>query len=170
MNNSDDFLLMPACMNDVEQLAQIERELFHTDLCSKRSFRYLIKYATVIVLKHRADNRIYGYVTLLTRKNSRKMRIYSLGIVASVRQRGIGTKIMSFIERLAANRERTVLTLEVSDQNGAGLAFYAKNGFRQSGFKFEYYEDGGHAILMQKKVTPPAQHHDHSLHESYLHQ
>jgi len=170
MKNGDEFLFMPACLDDVDQLARMEKELFYTDLCSKRSFRYLIKRATVIVIRRRADDRIYGYATLLTRKNSRKIRIYSLGIIESARQYGLGTKMVAFIENLALNREHTTITLEVSDLNIAGLALYEKNGFKKCGFKYEYYEDGGHAILMQKKVTAPTHRHDHSVYESCLYQ
>ena len=169
--NTDDYVFMPASLDDVDILSSLEQKLFHTDQCSKRSFRYLIRKAVVIVVRHRRDNSIYGYATLLTRRNSRKMRIYSLGIVESARASGIATRLVRYIENLARSRNCNVLTLEVHDLNLAGLALYQKAGFTQAGFKFEYYEDGGHAILMRKNISPATTfHHDSPLHESCSYQ
>lgn len=166
----EEYFFLPASLDDVEQLCLLENQLFHTDICSRRSFRYLIVRTTVIVVKRRDDARIYGYATLLTRKNSSKMRIYSIGVSEQARLRGIGSQLLELIEKLALMKDCTTLTLEVSDQNIAALALYEKTGFHQYGFVFEYYEDGGHAIRMRKKIGRPANHYDHPLHESCLYQ
>lgn len=146
-----------ATKSDVAQLAALEIDLFQTDRCSKKSFRYLIRHTHVIVCKDEKTQKILGYAILLGRKNSKKMRIYSFGIVASARNRGLAGKLLAVLENIVRSAQCTMLTLEVSDTNLAAINLYKKYGFTQHGFRLGYYEDGGHAILMQKHITEVAQ-------------
>lgn len=147
-----DYLFMPAVQADAAQLAALEIDLFKTDRCSKKSFRYLIRRAHVIVVKRQDTAAIVGYATLLGRKNSRKMRIYSFGIAETARGDGLAGRLLEVLENLARDRKCTQLTLEVSDGNVAAIGLYRKHGFAQFGFRLGYYEDGGHAILMRKNI------------------
>jgi len=70
-----EIIFIPAGKADVDRLAMLEVNLFHTDRCSKKSLRYLIQHAHVIVAKKDATDEILGYAVLLNRKNSMKMRI-----------------------------------------------------------------------------------------------
>jgi ribosomal-protein-alanine N-acetyltransferase len=153
--NDGSILFLPATRADVPRLAAMEVELFRTDRCSRKSLAYLIDHAHVIVARAAATTEIVGYAILLGRKNSRKMRIYSFGIIAAARQRGVAGKMIQALEEIARNNKCTTLTLEVGDDNTAAIAFYCKHGFHQYGFRLGYYEDGGHAILMKKNI--PAQ-------------
>ncbi|EKD39270.1 MAG: acetyltransferase [uncultured bacterium] len=148
-----DYLFVPAARADVDQLAALEIDLFKTDRCSRKSFRYLIRQAYVIVVKKRADSaEIVGYAILLGRKNSRKMRIYSFGVASAARGNGLAGRLLEVLENIVRDRKCTMLTLEVSDSNVAALGLYKKHGFSQYGFRLGYYEDGGHAILMRKNI------------------
>ncbi len=151
----DDIVFVPATRADVNRLAAMEIELFMTDRCSKKSLRYLIDHAHVIVAREAQSTEIVGYAILLGRKNSRRMRIYSFGIVTAARQRGVAGKMIKVLEDIVKNKGCTTLSLEVGDGNTAAIAFYRKHGFEQFGFRLGYYEDGGHAILMKKSI--PAQ-------------
>ena len=145
-------IIEPATLADLEKLVVLEQRLFETDKFSRKNLRYLIQRATVIVVRTERERNIIGYAILLGRKNSRKARIYSLGVAESVSRTGIGTKLVSTLEVIAAIRNCTSLTLEVSDTNKAALLFYNKCGFKQYGFRYNYYKDGGHALLMRKIV------------------
>lgn len=148
-----DYLFVPAVRADVDQLVALEIDLFKTDRCSKKSFRYLIRRAHVIVVKKRGDSaEIAGYAILLGRKNSRKMRIYSFGISSAARGDGLAGRLLEVLENIVRDRKCTMLTLEVSDSNVAAIGLYRKHGFSQFGFRLGYYEDGGHAILMRKSI------------------
>ena len=147
-----DYLFIPAIPADVDQLAALEIDLFRTDRCSKKSFRYLIRQAHVIVVKRDDSPEIVGYAILLSRKNSRKMRIYSFGIASAARGDGLAGRLLEVLENIVRDRKCATLTLEVSDSNVAALGLYKKHGFSQYGFRLGYYEDGGHAILMRKNI------------------
>ncbi len=143
----------PATMADLGRLVELEQTLFMTDHSSRKNFRYLIPRVNVVVARTGKLDEIAGYAVLLGRKNSRKMRIYSLGVAESKRNRGIGTKLVSVLETIANKANCTMLTLEVNDSNIAAIGFYNRCGFKQCGFRLSYYKDGGHALLMRKNLT-----------------
>lgn len=150
-----DVFFSPATTADVDRLAALEIELFHTDRCSKKSLRHLIRHAHVIVARRLQAPEIIGYAVLLGRKNSRKMRIYSFGIVAAARNLGLAGKLLAVLESRVTQANCHMLTLEVGDGNTAAINLYKKHGFEQYGFRYGYYEDGGHAILMRKHIPLP---------------
>ncbi len=164
------FIFVPATANDVDRLAALEIDLFHTDRCSKKSLRHLIRHAHVIVARQQDTLQIVGYAILLGRKNSRKMRIYSFGVVAAARNRGLAGEMIAALEKIVELSHCHMLTLEVSDCNTAAVNLYKKHGFEQYGFRLGYYEDGGHAILMRKRIIEDSFNHDHTLHKSSPHQ
>lgn len=149
---TDKYLFTPAVQSDVAQLAALEIDLFKTDRCSRNSFRHLIRRAHVIVVKRQDTAAIVGYATLLGRKNSRKMRIYSFGIAETARGDGLADRLLEVLENISRERKCVQLTLEVSDSNVAAIGLYRKHGYEQYGFRLGYYEDGGHAILMRKNI------------------
>ena len=67
-----DYIVEPATPADVEQLIALEQELFMTDNCSRKNFKYLISHVTVIVARTEKTGEIAGYAILLNRKNSTK--------------------------------------------------------------------------------------------------
>jgi ribosomal protein S18 acetylase RimI-like enzyme len=163
-----EIIFAPADKADVDQLAALEIDLFHTDRCSKKNLRYLIKHSHVIVAKQPGADNILGYAVLLSRKNSKKMRIYSFGVVAAVRNQGLAGRLLEQLERIVKKAQHRMLTLEVSDGNTAAISLYKKHGFEQYGFRLGYYEDGGHAILMRKHIPEESCDHDHPLHQGCL--
>ncbi len=165
-----EIIFTPAGKADVDRLAMLEVNLFHTDRCSKKSLRYLIQHAHVIVAKKDVTDEILGYAVLLNRKNSMKMRIYSFGIVPAARNLGLAGKLLKVLESIAVRSQRKTLTLEVGDGNTAAINLYKKHGFEQYGFRLGYYEDGGHAILMRKHLPEEATNNDHPLHQGSSYQ
>jgi ribosomal-protein-alanine N-acetyltransferase len=151
--NTTDYIIEPATMADLDQLVFLEQSLFMTDRCSRRNLRYLIQRATVIVVRTEKTDEIAGYAILLGRKNSRKNRIYSLGVAPSARNTGIGSKLVGALEAMACKANCTMLTLEVNDRNKAAIVLYNKCGFKQYGFRLSYYQDGDHALLMRKSLA-----------------
>lgn len=151
--NRSGVIFTSATLADVNQLAVLEQGLFMTDHSSRKNLRYLVQRTTVIVAKMVITEEIVGFAILLGRKNSRKKRIYALGVSASSRNCGIGSQLVAILENAAGEANCTTLTLEVGDRNKAAINFYHKRGFKQHGFRYGYYQDGGHALLMHKSLS-----------------
>lgn len=160
--NTSDYTFEPATLADVNQLVILEQSLFMTDHCSRKNLRYLIQRGTVIVAKTIKTNEIIGFAIVLGRKNSRKKRIYALGVTTATRNTGIGSQLLAIIENISQETACTTLTLEVNDRNKAAITFYNRCGFKQYGFRYCYYRDGGHALLMRKKLTDSPEKNAHS--------
>lgn len=166
--NKSDYIFEPATLADVNQLVILEQSLFLTDHCSRKNLRYLIQRGTVIVAKTIKTEEIAGFAILLSRNNSRKGRIYALGVTTASRKTGIGSQLVAILEEISEKANCTRLTLEVSDRNKAAIALYNKCGFKQYGFRYGYYKDGGHALLMSKNLIDSPEENDHSRHADYL--
>ncbi len=167
--NSGKFVFALATLGDVDELAEMEKLLFHTDQCSRKSFRHLIRRGTVLLARHAGEHNIAGYGIFLTRKNSSKLRIYSLGVLPTERKSGLGRQLVEMLEEIARKNGCTAVTLEVDSHNTAAIALYRKNGFHQYGFRPGYYQDGGHALLLWKSLTA-RENHDYPHYASSLYQ
>ena len=69
------------------------------------------------------------------------------------RKKGFGTLLMNYLikqcEKLKINR----LFLEVSINNAQAENFYSRFDFSTVGIRRNYYKDGSHALLKEKKLT-----------------
>ena len=52
------------------------------------------------------------------------------------------------------SRHRSILRLEVHEKNAAAIKRYEKSGYRHFGHHHHYYEDRGHALRFEKRLTP----------------
>lgn len=99
--NKSDYIFEPATLADVNQLVILEQSLFLTDHCSRKNLRYLIQRGTVIVAKTIKTEEIAGFAILLSRNNSRKGRIYALGVTTASRKTGIGSQLVAILEKIS---------------------------------------------------------------------
>lgn len=146
--------ILPATIADLDRLVHLENELFISDRIPRRQFRYLLTKANSIVAKIGQKEKLVGYLVLLKRSNSRRLRIYSIGISREARNRGYGQELVRFAERIAQQNGLQRLTLEVCEHNNTALQLYQKAGFSPYGIKPHYYEDGCNALLLEKEIFP----------------
>ena len=69
------------------------------------------------------------------------------------RKKGFGSYFMSFLIRKCEELSLKKLLLEVSQSNVAAERFYAQFDFSTVGIRKNYYKDGSHALLKEKKLT-----------------
>lgn len=150
--NHDTLCIAPATTDDIDALVQLEMKTFTSDQISRRQFRYLLGKESANISKITCDNELFGYIILLTRKDSRKMRIYSLGIVSELRKMGLGSKLLAFAESEAIKAGSSHLILEVCEKNTAAIALYEARGFTQTARIEGYYQDGCTALKLTKKI------------------
>lgn len=141
---------------DLSSLVAIEEQCFSNDRLSRRSFRRWIKATHGILLVAEVATAqgavvvAYGLVWCL--KGTRLARLYSLAVSDAYRGQAVAKGLLQQLERLADQRGRLYLRLEVAKKNTSAIRLYEKNGYRIFGEYSDYYEDHGDALRMQKCI------------------
>ena len=69
------------------------------------------------------------------------------------RKKGFGSYLMSHLIKKCEKLDLKKLLLEVSQSNVAAERFYSHFDFSTVGIRKNYYKDGSHALLKEKKLT-----------------
>ena len=69
------------------------------------------------------------------------------------RKRGFGSYFMSYLIKESEKLNLNKLLLEVSQGNIIAERFYSRFEFSTVGIRKNYYKDGSHALLKEKKLT-----------------
>ena len=69
------------------------------------------------------------------------------------REKGFGSYLMSFLIKKCEKLNLKKLLLEVSQSNVTAERFYSRFDFYTVGIRKNYYKDGSHAVLKEKKLT-----------------
>lgn len=146
--------LRPAARGDLDALVDIENRAFDGDIISRRSLRRFLTAPSAVSVVAEYNGAIAGYAVLLFRPNSAAARLYSIAVDPEARGRGIGPALIAAAEEAALDRDSVWVRLEVHEKNAAAIARYRKAGYRQFGQRPGYYEDGGAALLMEKRLQP----------------
>ena len=69
------------------------------------------------------------------------------------RKKGFGSYLMKYLIRKCEKLNLKKLLLEVSQSNASAERFYSRFDFSTVGMRKNYYKDGSHALLKEKKLT-----------------
>ena len=69
------------------------------------------------------------------------------------RKKGFGSYFMSYLIKKCEKLNLKKLLLEVSQSNITAERFYSRFDFSTVGIRKNYYKDGSHALLKEKKLT-----------------
>ena len=69
------------------------------------------------------------------------------------REKGFGSYLMSYLIKKCEKLSLKKLLLEVSQSNVTAERFYSRFDFSTVGIRKNYYKDGSHALLKEKKLT-----------------
>jgi len=69
------------------------------------------------------------------------------------RKKGFGSYFMSYLIKKCEQLNLKKLLLEVSQSNVTAERFYSRFDFYTVGIRKNYYKDGSHALLKEKKLT-----------------
>lgn len=95
------------------------------------------------------DDEVVGYLNYMLIYD--RMEIDNFYVLESCRNKGIGSKLLSYLISLAIENRVVNITLEVRISNEVARDLYKRFGFREVALRKFYYgdEDG---ILMEKQV------------------
>ena len=113
-------ILREMLVDDLDQVMEIEQDLFHVPWTKE------------------------GFFTFLTRDDAMVLDEGDITNVAVRRDRqkeGIGAFLMQSLIRLAAEREVTTIHLEVRVGNETAIRLYERMGFTGDGIRKAYYSD-----------------------------
>lgn len=147
--------IRPAVQADHSSLVQLEQRCFSSDRISERSFRRFLKgEANRLLVAEGDDGHLLGYGLLLRHRGTSLARLYSLAIAPEAQGQGLGYALLVALEAQAETDECRFIRLEVHIGNTGAIALYQRNGYRKVGERKGYYEDGGTALLMEKRLHP----------------
>ena len=146
-------LIRPAVRADLNALIALEETCFDSDRLSPRSFRRFLKQPLDLLLVAVTDTgELYGYGLLLQRRGTHLARLYSLAVSPRARGQGVGRALLRALEEASRPFDCRFIRLEVRTGNEGAIALYQAEGYRPIGQRAGYYEDGGDALLMEKRL------------------
>jgi ribosomal-protein-alanine acetyltransferase len=141
---------------DIADLAALEELAFASDRLSRRRLAALARSPTARLLVAHREGELAGYALLLTRRNSRAARLYSLAVAPGRAGRGLGSRLLTAAEAAARERGAESLRLEVRTDNAAAIRLYERHGYRVIGRRDDYYEDGAAALRYARDLRAAA--------------
>ena len=141
------------CAADLDDLIELEAQVFASDRMSRRSLRHFLAAPSATVLIAEYAGRIAGCAVVLFRPNTSIARLYSIAVAPQRAGLGLGPALLAASERAALARGRQTLRLEVHEDNRRAISRYRKAGYRQFGCHDAYYADQGDALRFEKKLT-----------------
>ena len=147
--------IRPATIGDLDAVAAVERRCFPEDEAfSRRQLRYLLEHAEGASYVACRGQEVVGYITLLTRRTARNLRIYSVAVDPAARGCGAGQALIDAAVALARQLGLREVTLEVRTDNDAAIRLYTRSGFRPGKLLRGYYHDGADARRMALSLSP----------------
>jgi len=144
--------IRPARASDIDALVSIENSVFGTDRISRRALQRHVDSRTATLLVAEDRGSVLGYALVLFRTNGRAGRLYSLAVKRGCEGSGIGRRLLAAAEKAALSRGCPIFRLEVREENVRAIDLYRRAGYRLSGRRQGYYEDGAAALLFEKDL------------------
>jgi len=105
---------------------------------------------------HQAANlpEIAGFCISAHRKS--RGYIITIDVLERYRSQGVGTALLTEIEKRLASHGVRQVELETATDNESAIAFWQKHGYRKSGLRKGYYPGGRDAFSMAKAIETVA--------------
>ena len=135
-------------INDVdyiEQIFNLEKDIFKNSAFSKESTENLVKADNSFIYAYLIDEKICGYLMVLD-----SIDVYEILAIATIeeyRNKGIAQELLDKIKTKD-------IFLEVRKSNEKAINFYKKNNFKQISIRKGYYSDPTEdAIIMKMEAN-----------------
>jgi len=132
-------------INYIEQIFNLEKEIFKNSAFSKSYLNTLIKGDNSFIYIYLIDDKVCGYLIILD-----SIDVYEILAIATVeeyRNKGIAQELLAKI------RIKNIF-LEVRESNQTAINFYKKNKFKEISIRKNYYsKPTENAIIMKLEVN-----------------
>ena len=141
-------MIRKLAINDVdyiEQIFNLEKEIFKNSAFTKESTENLIKEDNSFIYTYLIDEKVCGYLMVLD-----SIDVYEILAIATIeeyRNNGIAQELLDKIKTKD-------IFLEVRESNQVAINFYKKNKFKEISVRKNYYsEPTENAIIMKLEVN-----------------
>ena len=132
-------------INYIEQIFNLEKEIFKNSAFNKGYIETLIKGDNSFIYIYLIEDKICGYLMLLD-----SIDVYEILAIATIeeyRNKGIAQELLDKIKIKD-------IFLEVRESNQIAISFYKKNKFKEISIRKNYYsEPNENAIIMKLEVN-----------------
>lgn len=142
-------IISDASEEDLEQIYEIEVESFDKPYPISLLKAYL--YLSNIYIVAKEDSKILGYAIGIIQFKKRG-HVVSIATRKESRKKGIGTLLLSTLEKTFINNNCTYSYLEVMITNREAIRFYRDMNYLVIYTKKNYYGRGRHAYIMMKSL------------------
>lgn len=146
----NDTMIRPMRFDDIDIVYKMERKLFPNPW-PKVFFERDLEAPETVALIAEYEGRIVGYA-ISRCVDVKKLHITNIAVNEKYQRRGIATRLMINLERIAGERGCNYAYLEVRTNNDAAIDFYKRIGYDVSHIHKQYYIYGDDAYVMQKKL------------------
>ena len=133
-------------LSDFEEMYKIHTSVFLSfDQMTKENFLDEINHKNRLYFVAKKDNEIIGYIGLYEYDDD--LSIMGVGVLKSFQNRGVGTKMLNFVKKVAKEKLKKSISLEVDVLNINATLFYKKNGFIVTNIRKKYYKDNDALVM-----------------------
>lgn len=154
--------IRPAEARDIDALLTVERQCFNVYyyayyMLDRRDFEFCLEDADSLFLVVIVDGHVVGYILgpVEPWREPPAAHIDSIAVLPEMQNRGLGSRLLQSFRAEARRAGCEVVTLEVATANEAGLAFFARHGFRKVRRLRHYYGKDLHGLLMAAPAEGP---------------
>ena len=143
--------ILPLSFEDCESVAEIEQLCF-SDPWSKESIEGELSLDFAFYFAAKEGNKLYGYVGV--HNICGVGEITMVAVHPSYRRRGIAEKLINMLIEFEKQQNILKVNLEVRESNVPARELYAKLGFKEDGFRKNYYTaPRENAVLMSIELS-----------------
>lgn len=136
-------------VDDLEQVMEIEEDLFTVPWTKEGFLTYLMKEDTMFFVVEE-KGRILGFCSMMTVLDEGD--ILNVAVCRDRQREGIGYFLVNSMLRMAEMRGICTVHLEVRESNSTARRLYRRLGFEEDGIRKNYYtEPAEAAVLMTKR-------------------
>lgn len=157
MSSSDNITIGPARMGDAPLIADMSRRLIEAGLpwswTPKRVAGHMRQRENMVVIA-KADGELVGFI--MAHFGSEQVHLTLLGVAQEHQQRGIGRRLIEWVEASALVAGVFTVNLEVRASNYSARRFYGRLGYRELGYSPGYYSGIEDAIKLTRDLRRPS--------------
>ncbi len=144
-----EIIIRPMRLDDVDMVYRLEQRLFPNPW-PKAFFEHDLQSRRTIAFVVEDEDSVVGYSIASCKDQG--LHVTNIAVDKNHQRRGIGSRLMQELERIALERGCRYVYLEVRTNNMAAIQFYRNLYYTIAYTRQQYYIDGDDAYVMEKEL------------------